>query len=117
MDGLSRRQLLALATAYALNPRLRADDLPGFYYRDYSKCLPDYLSALARAAYEKRNRELSRLTNPSAISARQRWVRETFWEIVGGRPERTPLNGRVTGKLDAPDTASRKSCTKASPAS
>ena len=38
MDGLSRRQLLALATAYALIPRLRADDLPGFYYRDYSKC-------------------------------------------------------------------------------
>lgn len=100
MDTLSRRQLLALASACALSPRLRAADLPGFYYRDYSKCLPDHLSALARAAYEKRNRELSRLTNPSAISVRQRWVRQTFWEIVGGRPERTPLNARVTGKFE-----------------
>src|SRR5216684_381245 len=53
----SRRQLLALASVCAVAPRLRATaDLPGFYYRDYSKCLPDYLASLARAAYEKRNR-------------------------------------------------------------
>jgi dienelactone hydrolase len=100
MDSLSRRQLLTLATACALSPRLRAADLPGFYYRDYSKCLPDYLSALTRAAYEKRNSELSRLTSSSAISARQRWVQDTFWQIVGGRPERTPLKPRITGKFE-----------------
>ncbi|MFL6353745.1 MAG: alpha/beta hydrolase [Bryobacteraceae bacterium] len=100
MDGLSRRELLALAGACVVGPRLRAADLPGFYYRDYSKCLPDYLSALARAAYEKRNADLSRLTNASTISARQHWIRETFWQIVGGRPEPTPLNARVTGKFE-----------------
>ncbi|MGI8958263.1 MAG: alpha/beta hydrolase family protein [Bryobacteraceae bacterium] len=98
--GLSRRELLALASACALSPRLRAADLPGFYYRDYSKCLPDYLSALAKAAYEKRNNELSRLTSPNAISARQRWAREAFWQIVGGRPEETPLKARVMGKVE-----------------
>ncbi len=103
MHGLSRRQFLGIASACALGPQLSAaSDLPGFYYRDYSKCLPDYLSALARTACEKRNRALLRLTNPSAISARQRWVRETFWEIVGGQPERTPLNARVTGKFGRP---------------
>lgn len=100
MSGLSRRQLLALAGAYVLTPQLDATDLPGFYYRDYSKCLPDYLSGLARAAYEKRNRDLSRLTGPSAIAARQSWARETFWKIVGGEPERTPLKPRVTGKFE-----------------
>jgi dienelactone hydrolase len=100
MYGLSRRQLLALAGAYTLAPRLKAEDLPGFYYRDYSRCLPDYLSALARAAYDKRIRDLSRLGDASAITERQHWVRETFWKIAGGEPERTPLNPRVTGKFE-----------------
>jgi dienelactone hydrolase len=99
-DGLSRRQVFALAGAYALAPLLRGENLPGFYYRDYSTCLPDYLSALARAAYEKRNRDLARLTNRSAITARQHWARETFWKIAGGQPERTPLRPRLTGKFE-----------------
>ncbi len=54
-DGLSRRALLKIASVCALAPRAVRADLPGFYYRDYSRCLPDYLSALARAAYENRN--------------------------------------------------------------
>jgi dienelactone hydrolase len=41
-----------------------------------------------------------RLTDPRAVTARQQWVRETFWEIVGGQPERTPLKVRVTGKFE-----------------
>ena len=39
---------------------------------------------------------------PEAIRARQRWVRDTFWKLVGGMPERTPLNARVTGAFDRP---------------
>lgn len=77
-----------------------ADQLSGFYYRDYSKCLPEYLSRLARNASEKRNHELSLLTTSEAIRQRQRWTRETFWSLVGGQPERTPLNPRHLGRLD-----------------
>src|SRR5947209_6009500 len=66
-------------------------------YREYAKCLPDYLTRLARGAYEMRNAEVARLTTREAILARQRWARETFWTIIGGQPERTPLNARVTG--------------------
>ncbi|MGH9696371.1 MAG: hypothetical protein ACRD5Z_19640, partial [Bryobacteraceae bacterium] len=47
--------------------------LDGFYYRDYSRCLPNYLTALARAAYEKRNRALALLTDAPAIHRRQLW--------------------------------------------
>src|SRR5258708_4531356 len=68
-------------------------------YREYARCLPDYLSSLARNAYAKRNAEIARLTTRDAILARQRWARETFWTIVGGQPERTPLNARVTGSF------------------
>ncbi len=42
------------------------------------------------------------LTTPEAIRRRQRWVRETFWRLAGGRPRRTPLNARVVGSLERP---------------
>jgi dienelactone hydrolase len=35
----------------------------------------------------------------TAIRRRQEWVREEFWKLVGGKPERTPLNARVTGEF------------------
>jgi dienelactone hydrolase len=96
----SRREWLSVAAGCALYPTLNAADLSGFYYRDYSRCLPDYLSTLARAAYEKRDQELALLTTSAAIRKRQAWVRETFWRLVGGETERTPLNARVTGSFE-----------------
>jgi dienelactone hydrolase len=96
----SRREWLLTAAACALAPKLRAGELSGFYYRDYSKGLPDYLSMLARTAYEKRNAQLAMLTTPAAIRERQHWARHTFWSLIGGEPERTPLNSRVTGQFE-----------------
>jgi len=75
---------------------------PGIAYRDYSRCLPDYLRDLAARAYQLRERELARLTTPERIRARQKWVRETFWKLVGGMPERTPLNARTVGSFERP---------------
>src|SRR5439155_10982724 len=69
-------------------------------YRDYSRCLPDYLRELAQRAYLARNRELAKLTTPAAIRARQKWVHETFWNLAGGMPERTPLNARTLGTVE-----------------
>ncbi len=100
LRACSRREWLLGAAACALVPKLRASDLSGFYYRDYSKSLPDYLSMLARTAYDKRNAQLAMLTTPAAIRERQHWVRQTFWKLIGGEPERTPLNPRVTGQLE-----------------
>jgi dienelactone hydrolase len=73
---------------------------PGTPFHAYSQCLPDYLRNLARKANEKRNAELAKLISPAAIAARQKWVRETLWRLIGGMPERTPLNVRTTGSLE-----------------
>src|SRR5690606_12200503 len=54
----------------------------------------------AREAYEARNAAIAKLTTPDTIRERQVWVRETFWRLTGGMPERTPLNTRVTGGFD-----------------
>lgn len=95
----SRREALAIgAFTAAFSPAARGQR-PAGVYRDYSRCLPDYLNALAQQALAKRNGELRKLTSPAAIRARQQWVRSTFWSLVGGEPERTPLNPRTTGQF------------------
>jgi dienelactone hydrolase len=69
-------------------------------YRQYSRCLPDYLKSLADEAYQRRNGILAGLTSAPAIRARQQYVRDTFWKLVGGLPERTPLATRTTGAFE-----------------
>ena len=95
---MTRRSLLSLAGVCAA-PRLAWPQQP-LFYRVYSRCLPDFLRALSDAAYAKRNAAIAKLTTPDAVRERQRWVRETFWQLVGGMPERAPLNPRVTGKFE-----------------
>lgn len=96
----SRRDWLLATAGCVLAQNLRGRDLSGFYYRDYSKCLPDYLSKLAQNAYDKRNAQIATLTTPAAIRDRQHWARETFWKLIGSEPERTPLKPRVTGSFE-----------------
>src|ERR1051325_6777417 len=96
-SDITRRQVLTSTLGWlAAKAQVR---YPGINYREYAKCLPDYLTRIARDAYEKRNRALASLTARDAVAARQQWARETFWKIVGGQPERTPLNARVTGSF------------------
>lgn len=90
---MTRRTALALAAA-SISGRGEVR------YRQYSRCLPDFLARLAREAYEKRNAALAKLTTPAAIRERQTWVRETFWRLVGGMPGRTPLNIKTTGSFE-----------------
>lgn len=96
---MTRRQFLFAPAAFGL---LAQERFPGVAYRNYSRCLPDYLRGLAARAYETRNSAIARLTTQEAIADRQRWVRETFWRLVGGMPERTPLNARSTGSFERP---------------
>jgi dienelactone hydrolase len=104
MHTMSRREVLAMAAMGALLRRNAGAQrgAPSIMYRDYSRCLPDYLRDLAERAYQSRNRAISSLTTPAAIRERQRWVTETFWTLVGGMPERTPLNARTVGTFERP---------------
>jgi dienelactone hydrolase len=72
-------------------------------YRQYARCLPDYIARLAREAHAKRNSEIAKLTTPAAITQRQAWVRETFWKLAGGRPPVTPLNVNTIAAFDRPN--------------
>jgi dienelactone hydrolase len=92
MIPLTRREWIASVAAAAA--------IPNVPYRQYSRCLPDYLRGLAAEAYRTRNRAIARLTTPQAIQRRQGWVRETFWKLAGGRPQSTPLNVRTTGAFE-----------------
>src|SRR5690348_10198347 len=101
---MTRRELLSSLllsgiTGPAVFPAER-QPFPGTPFHPYSRCLPDYLRSLARQAVEKRNAELAKLVSPAAIDARRTWVRETLWKLIGGMPERTPLNARTRGSLE-----------------
>ena len=102
---MTRRDLLRTMAAGAATSAAIASAQPAaksglINYRDYPRCLPDAIRTLAAEAYERRNAEIRKLTNAAAIHARQKWVRETFWKITGGEPERTPLNIRTTGSFE-----------------
>ncbi|HUD98497.1 MAG TPA: acetylxylan esterase [Bryobacteraceae bacterium] len=99
---MTRRQLFLLPASMALARRTAhsQSDFPGVVYREYARALPDYLRDLAARAYAARNREIARTTSAEAIRARQRWVRETLWKLVGGMPQRTPLNARTVGGFE-----------------
>src|SRR5205823_2335651 len=102
---MTRRGALALSAILAVRrvPAQSPDrTYPGLAYRDYSRCWPDFLRDLAKAAYDRRNRDLARLTSREAISARQRWVTDTFWRLAGGQPERTPLRPRTIDSFERP---------------
>src|SRR5689334_8074380 len=109
---MTRRQLLSLSAAGAFLARPAhsqrdtsgghrgAASFPGVAYRDYPRCLPDYLRDLAAESYRRRNSAIAQLTTPAAIRARQQWARQTFWKLAGGQPERTPLDVRKTGSFE-----------------
>src|SRR5882724_10438209 len=98
---MTRRQLLSLPAAASLLPGCHAQSAyPGVGYRQYSRCLPDFLRALAKEAFERRNHALAALTDSESIASRQRWAQETFWKLAGGMPERTPLNARTLGSFE-----------------
>jgi dienelactone hydrolase len=95
MSAMTRRAaLLAAVPAYA------QARFPGLSYRDYPRCLPDYLTALAANAREKRLHAIAGLTTREAVRRRQQWVRETLLELTGGLPDKTPLNARKVGSVE-----------------
>ncbi|MBI4910462.1 MAG: acetylxylan esterase [Acidobacteria bacterium] len=98
MSSITRRTAVALFGAGALSPGIRAQQQ--VLYRDYAKCLPDFLRHLVGESVRKRNEAVGALTTPAAIRARQQWVREMFWKLSGGEPQRTPLHVRTIGAFE-----------------
>ena len=103
---MTRRQLLLSLPAISASrlaagtPKATPEVYPGTVYRPYFRVLPDFIADLAGRAYRMRNRQIALLTTPDAIARRQHWVRETFWKLTGGLPERTPLRLRTLGGFE-----------------
>ena len=96
---MTRRELLSAGLGIGCAANLQGAELrfPGVRYRSYSTCLPDFIKGLADRAYKLRNAEIEKLTTAAAISERQKLVTRSFWELVGGKPESTPLHIQTTG--------------------
>src|SRR5436305_8450723 len=105
---MTRRKLLESAAALgaaALGARGQVkgparQSAPPIQYRQYARCLPEYLEALAADAYARRNRRIAALRTPADIHAYQAWARQTLIRLAGGLPERTPLAVRTTGAFE-----------------
>lgn len=61
--------------------------------------LRDQIRRESQAVLARRKESFDRLTSADAIATYQRDLRARFIESLGGFPERTPLNARVTGEL------------------
>ncbi len=99
---LFQSALLCAISGTAARPQEASDrsTFPGTQFRPYFRCLPDYLSGLAAAAARQRAEALARLTSPAAIGERQAWARKTLWNLIGGKPDDSPLGARVTGSFE-----------------
>jgi len=99
--AITRRRLIGSACAFAAS-RMGAQTrtTPAIAYREYARCLPDYLSALAADAYERRNARVASVTTASAVREYQGWARHTFGQLIGPLPAKTLLNLRTMGAVE-----------------
>lgn len=91
---LRREFLLTASLAAGARPPYR-----GLHYRDYSRCWPETLRLWAEDAARKRDAALARIRTAADAGARQKWARATFWSLLGGEPQRTPLNIQMRGEF------------------
>jgi cephalosporin-C deacetylase-like acetyl esterase len=61
---------------------------------------PAYLTAAMNQARTRRLVALASIHSRAQLQERITMVRSKLWELIGGMPERTPLNPQVTGTLD-----------------
>ena len=59
----------------------------------------EYLTAIARNDWTQRDARIAAIRTPAEIERRQAFVRSKIIELLGGFPERTPLNPRITGSF------------------
>src|SRR5579872_6842843 len=85
----------------------KSDDLnflaPLDEFEHIREMLPTYLRSRADDFLDKRAREVAGLHTLDDLARRRAYLREVMVRDLGGFPDRTPLNARVTGTLDRGD--------------
>lgn len=64
---------------------------------------PAYLKRLAQEALARREKKIEAIRTTADLAARRTYTRERILASLGGLPERTPLNARVTGVIEKAD--------------
>ncbi len=110
MTRPNRRQFLMQAAALPLGPRLlrlqgaAGVGSPATPVRSYSEELPDmllsYLAKKTSALADKWDQVRSKIQTGADVEVRNRFVRERIIEMLGGFPERNPLNLIVVRVLE-----------------
>lgn len=94
---MTRRNLIQALAISAVPGSAQPQTQHVIHYREYARCLPDYLRMLAAEAVKHRDAEIAKAATPELLRARQQWTRETFWRLIGGPLEKTPLHIRAAG--------------------
>ena len=64
---------------------------------DLREELNQYLTAQAASHWAARQKTVAALSSPAAVTERQQYIRRWMQEAIGGLPEKTPLNAKITG--------------------
>jgi cephalosporin-C deacetylase-like acetyl esterase len=59
-----------------------------------------YLTSVAERHWSERDRTIASIRDARDVHSRQDYIRKTILAEIGGFPDRTPLNARVTGRLE-----------------
>jgi len=76
-----------------------AESLTVLGNRDLSSMVFEHILSVAGPLFEQAREAKSRIRTAEELLARQKFVKETFAQLVGGFPERAPLNARRLGTL------------------
>lgn len=104
---MRRSTFLRLLLASPLAARQRGDL---WNFLEYSSVFPDihamlpaYLKARAEELLAGRKKKVQAIRTAAELAERRRHFRERIWRDLGGQPERTPLNARLTGVIERDD--------------
>jgi len=104
---MNRRAFVTHAGALTLSASLTPlEAAAGIGAEPYSRLLPDMLAAyqvgiLNRLASDW-NKKRARIKTAAALEARNKFVRATVIEMIGGFPQRNPLGARVVKVMERP---------------
>ena len=79
-----------------------AENEPARSSRDFWNDWPNYIARNMNQARESRRALLAAIDSKAQVEARNVAVRSQVWQLLGGRPEETPLNPRITGTIERP---------------
>ena len=90
------RPVLGEVAAVDLVPESQLPRSPREFWNDW----PDYVTRNMNLARNSRRSLLAEIQSKQQVEARCEAVRSQLWQLLGGRPEETPLNPRITGSLE-----------------